>query len=284
MRRLLDATRDIRDATYAIRPPISGDELKKVFTIELETSKTAPAPDKPVTRREGVALKWYQLISENWDKLPARMLLYGPPGTGKSSLPARLQKNVERYALTEDTSADELVGSWALKEGSTIVVPGPAARAMLTGSCLVLDEVDRTGPGVESILHAILDDPEIAVLSMPDGSVIRPEPGYRVIGTTNQSPMTLAEPILDRFDVVIPCWTPHEDAMVKMTDGQKRAVTNYYKNITRDSMVLPLSVRRVRAFVHIVEQGVNEGLAARLVFADGASDALAAFKTAGFGR
>jgi len=132
---------------------------------------------------------------------PHRILLWGPPGTAKSSGPGAWwpEKQVERVALTEDSAPEDLMGYYTLKGMDTQYAEGPATRALRHGRPLVLDEIDRTSSSIVSLLHALLDDVKIAEVTLPTGETIRPNDGYAVIATTNQSPQALHDALLDRF-------------------------------------------------------------------------------------
>lgn len=198
---------------------------------------------------------WWQILGAVWSILGApnlhRVLLHGKPGTGKSTMPQKLLqagKRVHRVALTEDTDPADIVGSWALKDGNTVFQDGPAVLAAAEGGLLMLDEIDRAGPSCESILHAILDDPQIAQISLPDGRTVKPSEGFIVCATMNGAPEDLREALRDRFDVTLRCDLPHPDAIKGLPKEVQEAVKVHYERERSVGAVPELTVRRARAY------------------------------------
>lgn len=131
-----------------------------------------------------------------------RTLLWGPPRTGKTSLAVDLfHGKVERTTIHRQMPVDDLVGGYALKDGATVWMDGPAVRAMRKGIPLILDEIDQFGGEIRSLLHAILDDP--AGVTLASGERVTARKGYAVIATTNALPSSLPAAIFDRFDLVL---------------------------------------------------------------------------------
>lgn len=143
-----------------------------------------------------------RLIKDNTVPAPLyRILLFGPPRTGKSSIGYELFTNPERVTLHKQAPTDDLLGGYALIEGTTKWQDGPAIRAMRNGKTLVLDEIDQHSPECRCILHALMDDPP--GITLPSGERVNAVKGYCVIATTNQMPSALPPAILDRFDLIL---------------------------------------------------------------------------------
>lgn len=75
-----------------------------------------------------------------------RVLLYGPPRTGKSSIARELFTVHERATIHKQLPVEDLLGGYALVNGTTAWQDGPAIRALRNGTCIVLDEVDQISP------------------------------------------------------------------------------------------------------------------------------------------
>jgi nitric oxide reductase NorQ protein len=173
---------------------------------------------------------WYDVIASlvECGAIPTathRILLYGPPGTGKTTCPFRLMnsKVVESITLHQQFPPDDMLGSMQLveKNGATTTewADGPAIRAMRRGGALVINEISRRSPEVESALYNVLDDLEICSVTLPNGETVTPSPGYCVFATMNDDPNCLPEAIQERFDLVLLCrrdWTESWPAI--MTD------------------------------------------------------------------
>ena len=148
----------------------------------------------------------------------ANILLYGPPGTGKTS--AGLKREISGVAalvaitLTFDTPAAELRGFYVPEGTKFKWQHGPAMTAMQTAaSRLVVNELHKVGPDAEALFHAICDDRDISLIRLPNGSDVSAQPDFTVVGTANEPPSALAEPIRDRFAYRILVKVPSPEAI-----------------------------------------------------------------------
>jgi len=144
-----------------------------------------------------------------------RTLLYGPPGTGKTSIANRYgdPTDVFNIYLTDETPAAELRGHYVPKGTEWIWKHGPAIMAWLVGGRLVINEINNASGDALDFLMAILDDHEIARLTLPTGETVRPHPNFRVVATMNGEPEDLPEALSDRFTVRFHISRPHPDAL-----------------------------------------------------------------------
>ena len=149
-----------------------------------------------------------------------RVLLYGPPGTGntyaaatnKVGLNMEGNPNVYQITMTEDTASANLEGFYKpSSDGGFEWHDGIAIQAWRTGGRLVINEIDHASPDAMTFLHAILDDKDIAQLTLNNDNkeTVRPEPGFTVIATTNSLPESLPLALKDRFPVKINVDTIH---------------------------------------------------------------------------
>jgi len=209
-----------------------------------------------------------------------RVLLYGPPGTGKSSVAYQMwpSATIERVTLHDQVDPADLIGQWRVtaRNGGTDMewVDGPAIRAMRSGSPLVLDEVDSMSPEVKNILHAILDDRSIASLHLPTGEIVRPAPGFCVIGTTNRGPDDLPEAIRDRFDLTLRADTPAPGILASLPSDMAAMLVSTYRNSTTKLWAPTVTARSMLAFSRLSDPTGDRYIAAQLIFNKQATDLL----------
>jgi MoxR-like ATPase len=202
---------------------------------------------------------------------PRRQLYFGKPGSGKTTYACSLVAQYERVTLNEAQFADALLGKFLLKDGSTEWVNAFASRAALRGCPLILDEIHKAGTELDSTLNSILDDESVCALNLDNGQTITPAPGYRVIATMNGSPDQLSEPLLDRFDVVLRCDTPHEGILHRLSPESSAYLLNKMANepATAEEWVPKQSTRNFISFENLRKEGLSDELAAEIVFGEG---------------
>lgn len=177
---------------------------------------------------------WYEIVDllRTHKIFPARchrILISGGRGLGKSTLAESLfaERGYERCTLAPSNDASQLIGQFLLND-NTVWVDGGGIRAMRHGRGLVLDEIEKFSSDELPYLHAILDDLSILRVTLPTGEVVRPEPGFAVLATTNASPTTLPAPILDRFDFVLFANRPHPGILKSMPDDCAAVLSQTY--------------------------------------------------------
>lgn len=148
-----------------------------------------------------------------------RMNIHGYSRTGKSTLVHRLL-NSERITFHQGMPLDDLIGGWALVDGRTVWVDGPAVRALKQGKCLQIDEANEVPVECQTMYYALLDDP--AGITLPSGERIEAKPGYCVVTTMNPSPDVFPHPVFDRFDIYLKADT--------LARGTKDALGPYASN------------------------------------------------------
>lgn len=209
-----------------------------------------------MTHPRGQHLDWFNLLDllADWLGLPNlyRVLLAGTHGVGKSSWAFNNMKagaDTERVALNADSGPEDLLGTWTLVDGNTVFAMGPAARAWVNGVPLVIDEVDKGSSSVVTVLHALLDDAQIAKITLPTGEVIRPAEGFCAFATMNGVPSALPQALLDRFELVLTANTVVPAATEQLAPDAKETVVAYYAQLARayPQPAYDLSFRRLVA-------------------------------------
>jgi DNA polymerase III delta prime subunit len=223
----------------------------------------------------------------------SRILLYGPPGTGKTTLGFSDDKETFYVPLHEETSPAELLGHFVPVGNRFVWFDGPVLLAWARGARLILDELDQAGGSVMSILRAILNDPDIARLTLPDPKLaeldddtlaeviasgegfrtITPAEGFQVIATMNGDPTDLDEPLLDRFEALMYVGETNPEAIAALPEDLRNAA----KSTAVDDMSRRIGLRRWKAFAALREK-VGEDMAARSVFGQRHGDVMDALR------
>jgi midasin (ATPase involved in ribosome maturation) len=139
-------------------------------------------------------------------------LLMGETGTGKTSLIREIADSMDqeliRINLTGQTSTDEFLGKWLIKDQQTVWVDGALTTAMRKGYWIVIDEINVALPEILFCLHSLLDDDKKIMLSEKDGEVVQPDKNFRLFATMNPTTeyagtKELNKAFLSRFAVVL---------------------------------------------------------------------------------
>ena len=196
-----------------------------------------------------------------------RILLYGIPGTGKTYQATKVNvptdKEVYSTTLTIDSTASEMIGHYIPNDTGTFDWnDGVAIKAWREGTRLVINEIDHAGPDVSSVLHAILDDADIARLTLPNKKkeTVTPSKGFSVIATMNGTPDMLPEALADRFGVKININSVHPDATKSLPERYRSVYSE------RDENDIPPSIRSWKEFSKLVDAGVDLRSSATVCF------------------
>lgn len=209
-----------------------------------------------------------------------RVLFYGPPGNGKTHAALfyglHPDQAVYNVTLTEETPAAEIRGFFIpTGAGGFVWNNGPALRGWLESARVVFNEINRASDDCLSLLLAILDDPKLARLTLPNGDTVRPGPRSQIICTMNGTPDTLPDPLADRLAVRVCIDAPHPDAIAALPDRMQTAARETAA-CTGDRYV---SLRTWQALAEL-SAAVGDDVAAEILFGNRAADIVAALRLA----
>lgn len=115
------------------------------------------------------------------------LYISGPTGAGKTQgvKQAAAMLNYPVYEITGHNRLEtpELVGHFALRNGSTEWVDGPLTLAMRRGGLFLLNEIDLLEPSTATGLNSILDGSPLCIADTAE--VVEPADGFRFVGTAN---------------------------------------------------------------------------------------------------
>ena len=209
-----------------------------------------------------------------------RVLLYGPPGTGKTYAAATNKvglnmdgdPNVYQITMTEDTASANLEGFYKpSSDGGFEWHDGIAIQSWRNGGRLVINEIDHASPDAMTFLHAILDDKDIAQLTLNNDNkeTVRPQAGFTVIATTNSLPESLPMALKDRFPVKINVDKIHPKALEMFPKSWRNTISD--TSLSMDSEQR-LSVRAWREFFDLISKGLDKREAGYLIFGERADE------------
>jgi len=222
------------------------------------------------------SLRWFDKLEISFQHKVYRRCLYGPPGLGKSKTPQEWAKDngwdYVRFTLTPQTDPTELKGHFILQGSEFVWMDGYITRAWnrsweddCTGVIVQMDEISHAGPDIQSTFHAVLDDEDAAVLSLPTGEDIKPCPGkVMYVATMNDKPEDLPEALRDRFTVAIEVNEPHP-AILELV--QKDLREPLQKTAVHPDATRRISVRKWIDFATLREVS-DDATAGALVFGD----------------
>lgn len=205
-----------------------------------------------------------------------RVLLFGPPGTGKTRSVFETARALDRpfynVTLTDETPAAELRGHYVPQGDVWQFMFGPAIRAATEGAVLGLDEIDKASQDALDFLHGFLNDPELARCTLPNGEIIEPQEGFKVIATMNGQYEDLMPSLQDRFSIAIEVTEPHPGAIASLPEDLQGAARNFE---SYDAKQRPATIRRWQQYAILRElPEIGAEIAAKAVFAHRAQELL----------
>lgn len=203
------------------------------------------------------------------------VMVVGNSGNGKTfgaeQACARAKRACIIANITNETSEEDLIGSFTLSDGNMIWKDGPVLTAMRRGAVLVLDEIDQATSRILCLQTIMQNRP---YYNKKTNEVIAPAPGFTVVGTANTkgdgdgSDMFVGAQImnsafLDRFPItveqeypgqaverrILKYYTDNENLISRLIAFGKLARNAY------DDGIIPVPIT-TRKLVHIV-QNIN---------------------------
>lgn len=192
-------------------------------------------------------------------------LLVGPTGSGKNTIlrsvaEAQGRTDIIRLSLTGETTVDDLIGHYQIKDHSTVWQDGSVTEAVRNGHILILDEVNAAQPEVLFALQSLLDDDRSLTLTSHDNTEVKAHENFRVFATMNPTSgyagtKSMNKAFLSRFGLVLNVGyitaaeerelisakfpkLDKEDLMVMLDTAQQAR-----KRLSRDELTFPLSTR-----------------------------------------
>lgn len=227
-------------------------------------------------------LEFTKIVEKQWHDFEIaaanlyRINLWGPTGVGKTFGAIQLRQPSETLSITlsEDIVAQELMGHYIPEGNQFKWHDGPVTTAFRTGMNVVVNELGRASSAVKDMFLGVLDNPEVARLTLPTGESVKPDSNFRVIATSNSSPEELDPALADRFEANILVQGPHPKLIAfidKKIPGLGTSVAATYARGRKEEIVSP---RLALTFIRLSEAGVGLEDAARVAFGHHSSIAL----------
>lgn len=186
----------------------------------------------------------------------APVLITGDSGNGKTfgveQACAREGRELIIMNITNETSEEDLIGSYILQDGNMIWRDGPVIVAMRRGAVLCLDEIDQGRPAIMTLQTVAQGKPYFIKKT---NELVEPKAGFCLIGTGNtkgdgvgsdkfSGAQVLNEAFVERFNIVIEQEYP--------TDAVERRILKMHS----DNEAL---IKRLAKFAKITRTAYNDG-------------------------
>lgn len=197
---------------------LSVSEVSEVSSSEVQNYAGTNLDENNVPDRDPLYVKFgqYDLVHKVVSSQKYYPLFVtGLSGNGKTFMIeqacASAKRNLYRVNITVETDEDDLLGGFRLIDGETVWFNGPVVKAMLTGSVLLLDEIDLASSKI-LCLQPVLEGKGVFLKKI--NKFVKPAPGFTVLATANTKGKgsddgrfigtnVLNEAFLERFPVTI---------------------------------------------------------------------------------
>lgn len=193
--------------------PGSGTHMDAIEQLKAQASLLSTVPDK---RPDFVPYGDYEL-SKTLVASRKFVVIFetGQTGIGKTlnwkQACAETEREFIRCNITTETDEDDLLGGFRLRNGETVFDFGPVPVAMIRGSVLLIDEVDKASEKI-MCLQPVLEGEPVTLKKI--GITIKPAPGFMIVATANTkghgddtgkfvTSRILDEAFLERFDFTL---------------------------------------------------------------------------------
>lgn len=206
------------------------EKIKEEVKIVCDYSQYIPHEDRNFVAF-GANFKLINKIVSSFEFFP--LYIWGISGVGKTlqieQACATAKRPLFRAQVTRDTTNEDLIGSYSLKDGNTVWEDGPVLRAYRSGGVLLLDEVDMN-PHLMA-LQVVLENKPVYVNQT--GELVYPKNGFTVFATGNTKgdggdskyvgASVLNDAFLERFIAILEQKIPSESV-------EKKILTKYIEN------------------------------------------------------
>ncbi len=165
--------------------------VEQVFGIKSKMLLSGFAPGHPLVPSKLDGYVWDVRIAKDFiewltEPNPDPLWISGPTGCGKTEALKNVfgALNIPTVIVSakSSTEPDDILGRVQIRNGDTVFVPGNLLRAYELGYAIIFDEIDGYNPEVLMACHRML---ERAVVTLDDGTIVKPAPRIYMAATAN---------------------------------------------------------------------------------------------------